>query len=65
MHTSLYEDVSSKYGLERGDNIDERNVQYLHKRIYPQANQRGKIGRKSGQRASIHDAASGIKDFQL
>ena len=34
MHTSLYEDVSSKYGLERGDSIDGRNVQHLHKRDY-------------------------------
>ena len=28
MHTSLYEDVGSKYGLERGDSIDGRNVQH-------------------------------------
>ena len=34
MHTSLYEDVGSKYGLERGDSIDGRNVQHLHKRDY-------------------------------
>ena len=34
MHTSLYEDVGSKYGLERGDSIDGRNVQHLHKREY-------------------------------
>lgn len=34
MHTSLYEDVSSKYGLERGDSIDGRNVQHLYKRDY-------------------------------
>ena len=34
MHTSLYEDVCSKYGLERGDSIDGRNVQHLHKRDY-------------------------------
>lgn len=33
-HTSLYEDVGSKYGLERGDSIDGRNVQHLHKRDY-------------------------------
>ena len=26
MHTSLYEEVGSKYGLERGDSIDGRNV---------------------------------------
>ena len=32
MHTSLYEEVGSKYGLERGDSIDGRNVQHLHKR---------------------------------
>ena len=32
MHTSLYEEVGSKYGLERGDSIEGRNVQYLHKR---------------------------------
>ena len=34
MHTSLYEEVGSKYGLERGDSIDGRNVQHLHKREY-------------------------------
>lgn len=34
MHTSLYEDVGSKYGLERGDSVDGRNVQHLHKRDY-------------------------------
>lgn len=34
MHTSLYEDVGSKYGLERGDSIDRRNVQHLNKRDY-------------------------------
>ena len=34
MHTSLYEEVGSKYGLERGDSIDGRNVQHLHKRDY-------------------------------
>lgn len=34
MHTSLYEDVGSKYGLERGDSIDGRNVQHLHKSDY-------------------------------
>ena len=34
MHTSLYEDVGSKYGLERGDSIDGRNVLHLHKREY-------------------------------
>lgn len=34
MHTSLYEDVGSKYGLERGDSIDGRNVQHLNKRDY-------------------------------
>ena len=34
MHTSLYEDVGSKYGLDRGDSIDGRNVQHLHKRDY-------------------------------
>ncbi len=34
MHTSLYEDVGSKYGLERGDSIDGRNVQHLNKREY-------------------------------
>ena len=32
--TSLHEDVGSKYGLERGDSIDGRNVQHLHKRDY-------------------------------
>lgn len=34
MHTSLYEDVGSKYGLERGDSIDGLNVQHLNKRDY-------------------------------
>lgn len=34
MHTSLYEDVGSKYGLERGDSIGGHNVQHLHKREY-------------------------------
>ena len=34
MHTLLYEEVGSKYGLERGDSIDGRNVQHLHKREY-------------------------------
>lgn len=34
MHTSLYEEVGSKYGLERGDSIDGRDVQHLHKRDY-------------------------------
>ena len=34
MHTSLDEEVGSKYGLERGDSIDSRNVQHLHKREY-------------------------------
>lgn len=34
MHTSLYEEVGGKYGLERGDSIDGRNVQHLHKREY-------------------------------
>ena len=33
MHTFLYEDVGSKYGLERGDSIEGRNVHHLHKRI--------------------------------
>ena len=34
MHTSLYEEVGSKYGLERGDSIEGRNVRHLHKRDY-------------------------------
>jgi len=34
MHTFLYEDVGSKYGLERGDSIEGRNVHHLHKRDY-------------------------------
>ncbi|MBR1630540.1 MAG: recombinase, partial [Paludibacteraceae bacterium] len=33
-HTSLYEEVGSKYGLDRGDSIDRRNVQHLGKRDY-------------------------------
>ena len=32
MHTSLYEEVGSKYGLDRGDCIDGRYVQHLGKR---------------------------------
>lgn len=34
MHTSLYEEVGSKYGLERGDSIEGRNVRHLYKRDY-------------------------------
>lgn len=34
MHTSLYEEVGSKYGLERGDGIEGRNVSHLGKRDY-------------------------------
>ena len=34
MHTSLYEEVGSKYGLERGDSIEGRNVNHLSKRDY-------------------------------
>ena len=34
MHTARYEEVESKYELERGDSIDGRNVQHLHKREY-------------------------------
>ena len=34
MHTSLYEEVGSKYGLERGDSIEGRNVSHLSKRDY-------------------------------
>lgn len=34
MHTSLYEDVGSKYGLERGDSVDGRSVKHLNKRDY-------------------------------
>ena len=34
MHTSLHEEVGDRYGLERGDSIDGRNVQHLHKRDY-------------------------------
>ena len=34
MHTSLYDDVGCKYGLERGDSIDGRNVKHLNKREY-------------------------------
>ena len=34
MHTSLYEEVGSKYGLERGDSIEDRNVSHLSKRDY-------------------------------
>ena len=31
MHTSLYETVSRKYGLERGDSVEGRNVRHLDK----------------------------------
>jgi len=34
MHTSLYEEVGSKYGLERGDSSEGRNVNHLSKRDY-------------------------------
>lgn len=34
MHTSLYEEVGSKYGLDRGDSIEGRQVQHLGKRDY-------------------------------
>ena len=34
MHTSLYDEVGSKYGLERGDSIEGRNVSHLGKRDY-------------------------------
>ena len=34
MHTSLYEEVGSKYGLERGDSIEGRHVSHLSKRDY-------------------------------
>ena len=31
MHTSLYETVGKKYGLERGDSVEGRNVRHLDK----------------------------------
>jgi len=34
MHTSLYEEVGRKYGLERGDSIQGRDVSHLSKRDY-------------------------------
>lgn len=34
MHTSLYEEVGSKYDLERGDSVEGRNIQLLNKRDY-------------------------------
>lgn len=34
MHTSLYEEVGSKYGLERGDSIEGRHISHLSKRDY-------------------------------
>ncbi len=34
MHTSLYEEVGSKYGLERGDSVHGRNVEHLNKTEY-------------------------------
>ncbi len=66
MHTSLYEDVGSKYGLERGDSIDGRNVQHLNKREYiRKLTKEAKQAEKAVKGLPIHDAASGIKDFQL
>lgn len=34
MHTSLYEEVNKKYGLERGDSVKGRNVKHLSKKEY-------------------------------
>lgn len=34
MHTSLYEEVGSKYGLERGNSIEGLNISHLSKRDY-------------------------------
>ena len=34
MHTSLYEEVGSKYGLERGDSVEGRNISHLSKCDY-------------------------------
>ena len=34
MHTSLYEEVGSKYGLERGDSVEDRNISHLTKCDY-------------------------------
>lgn len=34
IHTSLYEEVGNKYGLDRGDSIDGRKVQRLGKCDY-------------------------------
>lgn len=34
MHTSLYEEVGCKYGLDRGDSVQGRDVQHMHKRDY-------------------------------
>ncbi len=31
MHTSLYETVGKKYGLERGDSVKDRNIRHLDK----------------------------------
>ncbi len=31
IHTSLYETIGKKYGLERGDSIEGRNVRHLDK----------------------------------
>ena len=53
MHTSLYEDVGSKYGLERGDSIEGRNMQHLHKRDYI---------RKLGKEAKLAEKA--VKGLQ-
>ncbi len=64
-HTSLYEEVGSKYGLERGDSIEGRNVSHLNKRDYiRKTDSRGKTGRESGQRASVYDTETGNTDFK-
>lgn len=34
MHTSFYEEVGQKYGLERGDSVIGRNVKHLSKKQY-------------------------------
>ena len=59
------------YEKQRGEKLTEQKMSNTQcaasaqKRLYPQADQGGETGRESRQRTSIHDAASGIKDFQL
>lgn len=56
MHTSLYEEVGSKYGLERGDSVEGRNIQHLNKRDYILKLTKGaEEDGKSHQRVANHE----------